>query len=195
MASIPRDRFDDIPDDLVRVGAHRGPAKRGRGWVAFAWAALATGVLIIGGLYGLSRVNPDISFELPDLGVGGVAQPGGSSTPEPEVEAITDPALVDPAVAETLSISVLNGAPTADLEDAAVAQITQAGWPEPSGAVAGAREEEFTRIYYNGAQYEGIALGLAELLGTDPANIFNSDFYLGATVTIVLGADYASSAG
>ncbi|WP_395640170.1 LytR C-terminal domain-containing protein [Pseudolysinimonas sp.] len=194
MARTSRDRFDDIPDDLVRVGAHRAPAKRGRGWVAFAWAALATGLLVVGGLYGLSRVNPAISFELPELG-GGIAQPGVTSTPEPEVDPITDPALVDPAVAETLSISVLNGAPTADLEDAAVAQITQAGWPEPSGAVAGAREEEFTRIYYNGAQYEGIALGLAELLGTDPANIFNSDFYLGATVTIVLGSDYTPPAG
>ena len=191
MASTPRDRFDDIPDDLVRVGAHRAPAKRGRGWIGFAWAALATGVLIVGGLYGLSRVNPAISFELPDLG-GGVAQPGASSTPEPEVTPITDPALVDPALG--LRISVLNGSPTDGAQQTAADQIELAGWPKPSAAVAGARDEEFTVIYYNGSQFEPIALGLANLLAIDPANIRNSDFYLGAPVTIVLGADYVPPA-
>lgn len=196
MASTPRDRFDDIPDDLVRVGAHRVPAKRGRGWISFAWAALATGVLIVGGLYGLSRVNPAISFELPVIG-GEAAGPGTSATPEPEVEAVTDPTLVDPAL--NLSISVLNGSPTDGQQNAAVAQLTQAGWGAPtfpavSGAVAGARDTELSGIYYNGAEYEGIALGLAELLGIDPANIRNSDFYLGAPVTILLGADYVPPA-
>jgi hypothetical protein len=191
MASTPRDRFDDLPDDLVRVGAHRAPAKRGRGWINFAWAALATGVLIIGGLYGLSRVNPAISFELPDLG-GGVAEPGTSSTPQPEVTPITDPALIDPAL--ELTISVLNATPTTDLEDAAADQIGLAGWPKPAAAVATERDLESTIIYYNGAQYEAIALGLAQQLGTDPANTVNSDAYLGAWVTIVLGADYVPPA-
>lgn len=188
MASTPRDRFDDLPDDLRRVGAHRAPAKRGRGWIAFAWAALATGVLVVGGLYGLSRVNPAISFELPELG-GGPAQPGTSQTPKPEVTPITDPGLVDPAL--QLSISVLNGSPTEGVQLTAADQIELAGWPKPAAAVAGSRGEETTVIYYNGSDYEPIALGLAELLGTDPANIRNSDFYLGAKITIVLGADYA----
>jgi len=187
MASTPRDRFDDLPDDLQRVGAHRAPAKRGRGWVAFAWAALATGVLVIAGLYGLSRVNPAVSFELPDLG-GPVAGPQVTTTPKPEVTPITDPALVDPAL--KLSISVLNGSPTEGAQQTAADQIEVAGWPKPSAAVAGARDEEVTIIYYNGSPYEPIALGLAQVLGTDPANIRNSDFYLGAKVTIVLGADY-----
>jgi hypothetical protein len=192
MASIPRDRFDDLPDDLVRVGAHRSPAKRGRGWIAFAWAALATGVLVVGGLYGLSRVNPAISFELPVIG-GEAANPGGTSTPEPAVEPLTDPTLVDPAL--NLSISVLNGSPTDGVQQSAADQIELAGWPKPAAAVAGAREETTTVIYYNGAQYEAIALGLAQLIGSDPANIRNSDFYLGAPVTIVLGSDYTPPAG
>ncbi|MGB3911614.1 MAG: LytR C-terminal domain-containing protein [Pseudolysinimonas sp.] len=191
MASTPLDRFDDIPDDLRRVGAHRAPARRGRGWVNFAWAALATGVLIVGGLYGLSRVNPAISFEIPVL-AGGGAEPGVTATPQPEATPLTDPALVDPAL--TLTISVLNGSPTADQEDAASTQIALAGWPEPAAAVATSRDQESTVIYYNGAQYEPIALGLAQLLGTDPANIVNSDAYLGAWVTIVLGADYTPPA-
>ena len=195
MASTPRDRFDDIPDDLVRVGAHRSPAKRGRGWIAFAWAALATGLLVVGGLYALSLVNPAISFELPVVvGGDGDGDPGTTATPKPEVTPITDPGLVDPALAATISISVFNGAPTNGLQDAAVAQIAEAGWPKPSGANAGARDEETTVVYYNGSQFEPIALGLAQLLGVDPANIVNTDFYRGAPITIVLGADYTPAA-
>jgi len=191
MASTPRDRFDDLPDDLVRVGAHRAPAKRGRGWINVAWALLATAVLVVGGLYALSRVNPDISFELPDLG-GGTENPGETPTPDPGVEPITDPALVDPALA--LSISVLNASPTDRQQDAVVLQLTNAGWPNLSGANASARDQEVTYIYYNGSSYEAIALGLAQTLGTDPANIRNSDAYLGAPVTVVLGADYVPPA-
>jgi len=192
MASSPRDRFDDLPADLTRVGAHRAPAKRGRGWVRFAWAALATGVLVVGGLYGLSRVNPAISFDIPVLAGGGGAEPGESATPEPEVTPVTDPTTVDPAL--DLTISVLNGSPTDKQQEAAANQIGLAGWPTPAAAVAGSRDTEATTIYYNGAAFEGIALGLAELLGTDPTKIVNSDFYQGASVTIVLGADYVPPA-
>jgi hypothetical protein len=191
MASSPLDRFDDIPNDLRRVGAHRAPARRGRGWVNFAWAALATGVLIVGGLYGLSRVNPAISFEIPVL-AGDGAEPGVTTTPKPEATPLTDPALVDPAL--KLTISVFNASPTDDQQNAAAAQIALAGWPEPAAAVAATRDQESTVIYYNGAQYEPIALGLAQLLGIDPENTVNSDAYLGAWVTVVLGADYVPPA-
>lgn len=192
MANSPRDRFDELPDELVRVGAHRAPAKRGRGWIAFAWAALATGVLVVGGLYGLSRVNPAISFDLPDFGGGD--QPGAVETTAPAVEPITDPALVDPALEVTFSI--LNASPTAGQQDAADLQLQEAGWPSEkiSSANASVRDIELTAVYYNGAQYEAVALGVAQLLGADPALVRNSDAYLGAPVTIVLGADYVPPA-
>lgn len=188
MAQLPRDRFDDIPDDLLRVGAHRAPPRRGRGWIRFAWAALATGVLIVGGLFALSRINPAIQFEIPELGGGGepTAQPteGG----EPGVEPITDPGLVDPALSP-VAISVLNASPNDGVQDAAVVQIAAAGWDQPSAANATSRDEETTRIYYHSAEYEGIALGMRELLGT--GELVLSDAFLGAPITIVLGADYA----
>lgn len=192
MATTPQDRFDDLPDDLVRVGAHRAPPKKGRGWVMFAWAALATGLLVVGGLYGLSRVNPSISFELPPLG--GEADPGVEETTAPPVEPITDPALADPAY--TYSFSILNASPTDRQQDAAETQLQTAGWPAESisSANASVRDIEATAIYYNGAQYEAVALGVAEILGTDPALVRNSDAYPGAPITIVLGADYAPPA-
>ena len=54
MAKQLHDRFDNLPEGLLRIGAHRAAAKRGRGWIAFAWAALATGILVALGLYGLA---------------------------------------------------------------------------------------------------------------------------------------------
>jgi len=63
MATNAPDRFDHVPDDLLRTGAHRAAPKSGRGWIAFAWAALATGV------------------------------PALSPTPTPTIEAKIDPAL------------------------------------------------------------------------------------------------------
>lgn len=191
MASTPRDRFDDIPDDLVRVGAHRGPRPRGRGWIAFAWAALATGILVVGGLYGLSRVNPSISFELPSFGGPG-ADPEATQTTQPRPEPITDPALADPAY--SYSFSVLNASPTDKVQDAAVTQMQTAGWANIGSGNASVRDVEATTIYYNGAQYEAVALGMAEILGTDPARVVNSDAYPGYPITIVLGADYVPPA-
>lgn len=193
MATNPRDRFDDLPDDIVRVGAHRGPRKRGQGWIAFAWAALATGVLVVGGLYALAQVNPDISFTLPDFG-GGVAGPDTEQTTAPPVEPITDPALADPAYEYTFSI--LNGSPLDGAQQDAEIQLQNAGWPDDdiSGANAAQRDLEATQIYYNGAQYEAVALGIAQLLGAEPALVRNSDFYSGGAITIVLGADYTPPA-
>ena len=57
MAKYPRDQFDDIPVDLARVGAHRAPVKAGRGWITFAWAALFTGIFVVGGLAGLNALR------------------------------------------------------------------------------------------------------------------------------------------
>lgn len=191
MAHFPRDRFDDIPDDLQRVGAHRAPPKRGRGWIRFAWAALATGVLILGGLFTLSLVNPAIQFDLP--------LPGGGASPEatdegaPGVEPITDPALVDPALLDTLSISVFNGSPNNGVQNDAVAQITEAGWPQPTGANASVRDAEATVIYFRSAEFEGIAKGMAQILGVGTTVL--SDAYPGAPITIVLGSDYAPPSG
>jgi len=193
MASTPRDRFDDIPADLVRVGAHRGPAKRGRGWVRFAWFALATGLLVIGGLYGLSRINPAISFELPVI-AGGGANPTSTPSTAPVVPPMTvdEWKAADPAIA--LTISVLNGSANDGVQTKAALQIGAAGWPTPDAQNASARDREVTVIYYHTAAYEGIAKSLAAVLGIDPANIKLSDFYLGAPVTIVLGADYTPPA-
>jgi hypothetical protein len=185
MASFPPDQFDEIPADLARVGAHRAPPRRGRGWIRFAWAALATGVLIAGGLFGLSRIDPNFKIDLPGAVASGSATPSVSSTPT--AAAITDPTKVPAGLA--LSISVLNGTPTDGLQNKAGDVIKAAGWPDPARANSTLRTEKITVVYYRSADYEGVARGLAALLGVG-ADVKLSDAFLGAPVTIVLGDDY-----
>ncbi|MEO8262560.1 MAG: LytR C-terminal domain-containing protein [Pseudolysinimonas sp.] len=190
MASFPQDPFDVVPADLKRVGAHRAPRKRGRGAIAFAWAALATGVLVIGGLYGLSRVDPNISFELPNFG--GSEDPVAAPSPSVStVPPVTDPATVDPALA--LSLSVFNASSAEGLQNTAGDAIVAAGWPNPARANSTARDIAETVVYYSSAAYEGIARGMVQLLGVGSVQL--SDAYPGAPVTIVVGQDYATVAG
>lgn len=188
MADFPKDPFDAVPADLKRVGAHRAPRKKGRGAIAFAWAALATGVLVIGGLYGLSRVNPDISFDLPNFGGGEepVASPSPSASAVPPV---TDPKTVPKELG--LTISVFNGTATEGLQNVAGDAIKDAKWPNPARANSTNREIATTTIYYRSTDFEGIALGLMQLLGVQ-GKVQLSDAFPGAPVTIVLGEDYAT---
>ena len=187
MASFPRDQFDDVPDADGRVGAHRAPRRPGRGWIGFAWAALATGVLVLVGLFVLSRLDASFQLALP----GGPAvsgAPGATESAGPTQPPITDPKAVPSDLAANLTISVLNGTATDDLDDKAGDAIKNAGWPDPARADSSSRSEKVTVVYYSDAQYEGVARGIAKLLGATQVQL--TDAFPGATVTVVLGADY-----
>jgi len=183
MAKNPTDQFDDIPADLARVGAHRAPAKGGRGWITFAWAALFTGVFVLAGIFGLSWLNGQSFFD-----DGGSALP--SSTPTPEADPVTDPTTIDPARA--ITITILNGSPTVDSESAAGAELTALGWPIGALALASDRDIDTTVVYYSNPLDEDIARGLVLALGI--GEIRESTAFLGAPVTIVLGSDYVPAA-
>jgi len=189
MASFPRDQFDDVPHDVDRVGAHRAPRRRGRGWIAFGWATLATAVLVVAGLFALTLFDP--KFEVPFL-------PAASETPTetptviPTAEPVTDPTTLDPAFLDTITISVLNGTPTQGLSNLAADQIAAAGWPDPSRAAASDATETETYVYYPSAEYEGVARGIMQVVGA--VDVRMSDAFPTATITVVLGADYVPPA-
>ncbi|GAA1216771.1 LytR C-terminal domain-containing protein [Rhodoglobus aureus] len=188
MASYPKDRFDEQPDDVERVGAHRGPKRRGRGWIGFAWALLATGVLVFGGLFALSQYLDD------DLGIPFFATPAEPvSTPEPveTVEPLTDPATIDPERA--LTIDVLNGSPESALQTSVFDELTTAGWPMGSAAPASARDIEDTYVYYSNPDDEDVASGLVSTLGVGEIRFVEPDVFPAAELTIVLGSDYLPS--
>jgi hypothetical protein len=190
MAGFPRDQFDDVPEGDGRVGAHRAPARHGRGWIGFAWAALATGVLVLVGLFVLSRLDSSFQLNLPDLAGGGTASATASASAASTQAPVTDPSAVPSDLAAGLSISVLNGTKEPTADDTAGDKIKAAGWPDPARADSSSTSVKTTVVYYSDARYEGIARGIAKLLGGNQVQL--SDAYPGATITVVLGADFAA---
>jgi len=176
MAKFPSDQFDDLPADLARVGAHRAPPRAGRGWITFAWAALFTGIFVLAGLLGLNALR-GLSF------LGEV--PANTAAPSVEVtaEPVLDPTTIDPA--RGISITVLNGTTTVDLEKTAAAALT--GWPIGATLVASNRTEPTTVVYYGDPANEDVARGLVLALGV--GEVRESAAY-NAPITIVVGADY-----
>ena len=111
--SYPPDRFDDVPGDLKRVGAHRAPPRRGSGYVRLAWAAVTVVVLVSLGVtalfIGSGRIDLSAWF-------GTQSSPVASASPS-AVAAEIDP---------DLSVTVLNGTGAADL-GAALALAREVG--------------------------------------------------------------------
>jgi hypothetical protein len=172
----PRDRFDDVPVDIARVGAHRAPARR-RGIVTFAWAALATGVLVGCGVLGLSVIEHGVSVT-GDTGTGTT-----SSAPAPA-------ATVDPAA----TVVVLNATKTTGLAADAAKVANSGGWKVSSTANADSTDVKLSTVYYGSKSQQGAALGLAKSLGigrTQQSTRF--DVQGRARLTVVLGADYSTS--
>jgi len=118
MADYPRDRFDDVPEDLQRVGAHRAARRRGRGWLVFGWALAATLALVAAGVIALTVIGQDIAFE------GGTVLPAtDSATPTPTADATPEP-----VIDASILVTVLNGTDTTGL-------AAQVGQTVTSGAV------------------------------------------------------------
>lgn len=182
MASFPTDQFDDVPDDLQRVGAHRGPKVRGRGWIGFGWAVLATAVLFVGGLFVLSQLNNDIQF-FPSA----ASTPTKTPTPTrtPTVAPITDPTSIK---SRHITITILNGTTTAGLQSQAASKLKAAKWTVGSQALASATDVKQTVVYYGLAKNEDVARGIALALGTSTVRL--SDLFRGAPITVVLGSDF-----
>jgi hypothetical protein len=194
MAKHPRDRFDEVPDDLQRVGAHRAEARRGRGWIVFAWAALATGVLVGAGVVYLGVANDSFQFVAPtsdETSQAGSESPDdggtdGSDAPTTPAETVApaDPASVDP---DATTITVLNGTDTSGLAGQASLALAETGWTvagqgNADGTVA------VTVVYYADAADEAVARGVARDLGTTTVEL--SDAFPDSSVTAVLGDDY-----
>lgn len=182
--SYPRDRFDDLPEDVGRVGAHRAEQPRMRGGVVFFWAALATVILIALGIFATFVVSGRI-----------VLFPEPTPTPTPT-------ATVTPVVDTSYSVLILNATPETGLATRMKDEVVAAGWPADTvlAGQAGATDFPETTIYYASPADLPAALGLAEVIGgarveestvyqptDDPATEVDE----GATkqLTIVIGLD------
>ena len=185
-----RDRFDTVPDDLFRVGAHRAKAHWGRGWINVAWAVGAIIVLSTAGLWGLSQINSDFTFGLPFFSAAEEEPEAAPGEPAPEeAEAALDPEIV---------ITVLNGTPTAGLSTSVADYLTSQGW-EGAAFGVGARvnasttDVETTLVIYNDPANEGAARAMLETLGVGELRLANT--YPASPLAVLVGSDFVLPAG
>lgn len=187
MASYPKDQFDELPRDLERIGAHRGPKARGRVWIAFAWAALAALVLIVAGLAGLNRfMGIDIGLPIFDDAPNASPTPTAAATMDP----VTDPATIDPA--RGITITILNATGTSGVQTTIGDELAAAGWPVASRIVASEPVDD-TFIYYSNPLDEDVARGVALALGLGEIRLVSPETFPGQPVVVGVGVDYLGS--
>lgn len=184
MASYPKDQFDEFPRDLERIGAHRGPKPRGRGWIAVAWAALAALVLIVAGLAGLNRLmGIDIGLPIFDDAPNASPTPTSAATMDP----VTDPATIDPA--RGVTITILNATGTSGVQATIGDELAAAGWPVASRIVASEPVDD-TFIYYSDPLNEDVARGVALALGLGEIRLVSPETFPGQPIVVGVGVDY-----
>jgi hypothetical protein len=179
MPTYPPDRFDRPPTDLQRVGAHRAP-RPSRGWRTFAWAALATAVLVGLGVLAMFVINNRISF----------TSPLGSSAPSVTPEVTSTPT-VQPTLDPAVNVIVLNGTNVAGLAGQVGDALAGQGWHVGSRSNASTKDVKTSAIYYGDRSLEGAARGLSSALGGMPIQLSDQFAVQGEKrITVVLGADY-----
>ncbi|THG29842.1 LytR C-terminal domain-containing protein [Naasia lichenicola] len=181
MPAFPSDRFDIHPASVGRVGAHRGAQPKNRGFVTFAWAALATGILVGLGVVWILVINDRVSFDSPfgGTGTGTVAE---STTAAPTVAPTIDP---------SASIIILNGTETDGLAGQVGNTLSAAGWTVGSTGTNATPDVTTTTIYYDNPAQEGAAKGLSEALGGAPIELSQAFYVEGLNrIGILIGADY-----
>lgn len=175
--TYPRDRFDDLPAEAGRVGAHRAENPRMRGGVVFLWAALATVVLIVLGIFGSLLVSGRIEL---------FPTPTPTPTPTPEVSPVVDTGF---------DVLILNATPEEGLAVQLKDVVVAAGWVADAvdAGSAGSQDFQTTTIYYARPEDEAAAKGLAGVIGGARTEL--SEAYQPADdpdlrqLTIVIGLD------
>ncbi|TDW29486.1 LytR C-terminal domain-containing protein [Cryobacterium psychrophilum] len=178
-----KDRFDHVPHDLHRVGAHRAPGRKGRGWVAFWWALAATIVLIGVGVVGILSLNDRLSFTVPG------SSPSATSTETATPSETPAPTAVA-TVAPELSVTVLNGSSSNGVAASASQTLTDAGWNVGATSNANVQDQPTTIVYYADASLEGAALGIAQSIPGAQVLLANDFVDSGGDLTVVVGNDY-----
>lgn len=117
------------------------------------------------------------------------AAPEPEPEPEPEVaEAITSPSEEQ---ADGLTITILNGTDTSGLAARAGNLLDREGWPEQTRTNADEKGVEDSLVAYEADDDEGLARGVAEILGI--SEVVQTENYPGARITVLLGADFTGN--
>ncbi|HWU46074.1 MAG TPA: LytR C-terminal domain-containing protein [Humibacter sp.] len=181
--SYPKDRFDAVPDDLRRVGAHRAPRSKARAWIWIGWCALAIVLIVGAGILGISIINGNV--DVPGFSAQTTSgTPTATSTPTPTITPIVDP---------KLNITVLNGTNQPGLAGEVATTLGKAGWKHISTANASQTDLKKTVIYYSADKNRAAALGAARSLPGATVSKTQDFVDTGADLTVVVGSDQVPS--
>jgi len=185
------DRFDDVERERGYVGLRR--EQRGRGfWLVPLGVVLGVSVVLTAiGMFMVSRADQRLELSPEEIAITDpppeevvAEEPAPEPEPEP-VEAITNPSEEE---ADGLSITILNGTDTSGLAARAGNLLDREGWPEQTRTNADEQGVEASLVAYESDDDEGLARGVAEILGID--EVVQTDNYPGARITVLLGADF-----
>ncbi|MFD5226657.1 LytR C-terminal domain-containing protein [Microbacterium sp. NPDC058342] len=178
MSKPPHDRFDDVPRDSGRVGAHRAEQPGINGPIALLWSAAVAVVLIAVGIFVALVLMGRIEL-FPAAG------------PEPQ----QSPSVLA-EIDTSYRVLILNATSTEGLVDSARQKLLAEGWAGDAvfGSDGSTSEFDETTVFYVEKGDEAAALGLAEVLGG--AQVEQSDHYASLNdstlpqMTVVIGLDY-----
>ncbi|WP_029151233.1 LytR C-terminal domain-containing protein [Microbacterium indicum] len=176
---FPRDRFDEVPRDPARVGAHRAPRPRFRWLSTLLWWLLAVAILTGAGILGFLALSQtqDISLPLPSS--------SSQETQEPEAQLDT-----------TKTVLVLNGTDDQAAADAVRQAVVDAGWSEDLVVPLDADRDDFaeTIVYYGDDDEQSAAQALSDAIGAAGIQQDTAfDDMSESGLTVVVGLDRVSS--
>lgn len=182
MSSYPKDRFDDLPADLDRRGAHRAPRTRAAKIASWLWGLAAVAALVLLGVLGMSIIDRIVT-----PGEQADATAEATATGAPPVEETQ--AAVTPKLDPNVAVTVLNGTGGSGVATRGMETLSAAGWNVVNTGDADSYTNPTTVIAYGDAAQEAAALQIAEDLGggtptLDPAQEAGA-------ITVTIGTDVA----
>lgn len=173
-----KDRFDELPPDGGRIGAHRAENPRLRGGVVVLWSVIAIIVIVALGIFGTLIATGRVTLF-----------PAPSPTP-------TVVKTAEPVVDTSYKVTVLNATTQSGLAGTLAQTIVAAGWPASDVTAGDAGSSDFptTTVFYSDPAQEGVARGLAQVIGGATVALSNAyaDLVAGAggkLLVVVIGAD------
>jgi hypothetical protein len=188
------DRFDDVEREPGYIGLRRQQREK-TFWLVPIGIVLGVSVVLTAiGMFMVSRADQRLELSPEEIAITepppeevAPAEPEPEPEPEP-VEAITNPSDEE---ADGLTITILNGTDTTGLAARAGNLLDREGWPVQTRTNADEQGVESSLVAYESDDDEGLARGVAQILGIE--EVVQTDNYPGARITVLLGADFTGN--
>lgn len=179
-----KDRFDDVPADLKRRGAHRSPRTRLSKLSSWLVAIAAVIVLVGVGVGVMWFIDGQVRFS-----AGGQDSPAATTT-EAAPSDETTPTPEGPVATKDTSIpvQVLNGAGQGGLATAGSKELDASGWNVTTVDDADASDYATTLVVVTDESELGAAMGVVQDLGFGTAAV-NPAKATSGEITVILGKD------